>query len=55
MPASELRPPRDPFPDLPIIAITHVLAGPFGMNIFNELGGEASRLPQAWARCQTTS
>src|SRR5262245_44537526 len=46
MPASELRPPQVPFPGLPIIAITHVLTGPFGMNIFNDLGGAASRLPQ---------
>lgn len=38
MPASELRPPRGPFPGLPIIAITHVLAPPFGMNIFNNPG-----------------
>jgi hypothetical protein len=37
MPASELRPPRGPYPGLPIISITHVPAGPFGMNIFNDL------------------
>jgi len=30
--------PKGSFPGLLIIDMTHVLAGPFGTNIFNELG-----------------
>jgi hypothetical protein len=54
MSASTLR-LEGPFLGLPIIDMTHVLAGPFGTNIFNYLGSASSRSLQVWARYRAMS